>query len=137
MALQVPETRDSGTRSSTTNYTKYDIVNTTAAFIFNENMMTRPASTNTSRSRFSFKQSFQKVRCATTCVFTEFLVLLKGIVDMSLVWLSCYKKLKHEIEDAAKEEQLLLKQQQEVASKAKQSHTAGQKIKKKSRQKKS
>ena len=41
--------------------------------------------------------------------------------DMSLVWLSCYKKLKHEIEDAAKEEQLLLKQQQEVASKAKQS----------------
>ena len=49
---------------------------------------------------------------------------------MSLVWLSCYKKLKHEIEDAAKEEQLLLKQQQEVASKAKQSHTAGQKIKK-------
>ena len=29
---------------------------------------------------------------------------------MSLVWLSCYKKLKHEMEDAAKEE--ILKQQQ-------------------------
>ena len=34
--------------------------------------------------------------------------------DMSLVWLSCYKKLKHEIEDAAKEEQLLLKASDEV-----------------------
>ena len=40
---------------------------------------------------------------------------------MSLVWLSCYKKLKHEIEDAAKEEQLLLKQRQEVLSSSKSS----------------
>ena len=40
---------------------------------------------------------------------------------MSLVWLSCYKKLKHEIEDAAKEEQLLLKQRQEVPSSSKSS----------------
>ena len=33
---------------------------------------------------------------------------------MSLVWLSCYKRLKHEIEDAAKEEQLLKQHQRDV-----------------------